>query len=134
MHAGPNLVAWISNRQPMVALSSAEAELIASVAGTQLALSLRTQLEEYMQREVALVLRCDNSAVLNLVRNLTSSSSRTRHLAMRAAWWHHMAKWGQLRVAFVPTDHQKADSLTKGLSAISNTRAEIHLRLARLSS
>ncbi len=71
IYAGPNLVAWVSNRQSMVALSSAEAELIASAAGTQLAISLRTQLEEYMQREVALVLRCDSSAVLNLVRNLT---------------------------------------------------------------
>ncbi len=90
---------WLgSNRRSMVALSSAEAELIASVAGTQLAMSLRPQLEEYIQREVALVLRCDNSAVLNLVRNLTSSSSRTRHLAMRAAWLYHMAKLGQLRV------------------------------------
>ncbi len=49
IYAGPNLVAWVSNRQSLVALSSAEAELIAGVAGTQLAMSLRTQLEEYME-------------------------------------------------------------------------------------
>ncbi len=134
MYAGPNLVAWVSNRQSLVALSSAEAELIAAVAGTQLAMSLRTQLEEYMQREIPLVLRCDNAAVLQLVTNLSSSSSRTRHLAMRAAWLHHMAQGDQLKVEFVPTDQNKADSLTKGLSTLLNDRARIHLRLARLGN
>ncbi len=134
IYAGPNLVAWVSNRQSLVALSSAEAELIAGAAGTQLALSLRTQLEEYMQREISLVLRCDNAAVLQLAHNLSSSSSRTRHLAMRAARLHNMVQSQQLKVQFVPTDQQKADSLTKGLSALATTRAQIHLRLARLGN
>ena len=41
-----NLVAWQSQRQSLVALSSAEAELIASVWGNRLALSLYGQLME----------------------------------------------------------------------------------------
>ena len=43
---GSNLVAWQSQRQSLVALSSAEAELIASVWGSRLALSLYGQLNE----------------------------------------------------------------------------------------
>eukprot|EP00971_Amphidinium_carterae_P218180 4330931-Amphidinium_carterae.1 len=45
-----NLVAWNSKRQSLVALSSAEAELIACVSGAQLGLCLRAQLEEWFRR------------------------------------------------------------------------------------
>ena len=44
-YLGSNLVAWQSQRQSLVALSSAEAELIASVFGNRLALSLYGQLQ-----------------------------------------------------------------------------------------
>eukprot|EP00971_Amphidinium_carterae_P164239 3256029-Amphidinium_carterae.1 len=50
-----NLVAWNSKRQSLIALSSAEAELIACVSGAQLGLSLRTQLEEMTQMKIDLV-------------------------------------------------------------------------------
>ena len=46
IYLGTNLVAWQSQRQSLVALSSAEAELIASVWGNRLALSLYGQLNE----------------------------------------------------------------------------------------
>eukprot|EP00971_Amphidinium_carterae_P248880 4940235-Amphidinium_carterae.1 len=47
-----NLVAWNSKRQSLIALSSAEAELIACVSGAQLGLSLRTQLEEMTEETI----------------------------------------------------------------------------------
>ena len=50
IYLGTNLVAWQSQRQSLVALSSAEAELIASVWGSRLALSLCGQLNEMIYR------------------------------------------------------------------------------------
>ena len=58
---GSNLIAWQSNRQSLVATSSAEAELIACVAGAQLSLALLVQLGEYHQHSVMLAMLCDNS-------------------------------------------------------------------------
>eukprot|EP00971_Amphidinium_carterae_P197692 3923801-Amphidinium_carterae.1 len=60
-----NLVAWNSKRQ--------------------LGLSLRTQLEEMTQKQIDLVMYCDNSAVTQLVScALNAFSTRTRHLNERS--------------------------------------------------
>ena len=57
-----NLVAWQSQRQFLVALSSAEAELIASVWGNRLALSLYGQLMEMILDKPTYITYCDNAA------------------------------------------------------------------------
>ena len=129
---GPNLIAWQSNRQSLVATSSAEAELIACVAGAQLSQALQVQLGEYHQQSIPLSLRCDNSAVIQLVHHLSSSSTRTRHLAMRAAWLHDLVSRQHLSLEFVSSGDQKADSLTKGLSAALNSKAQCHFCLGKI--
>ena len=109
---GDNLVAWQSSRQSLVALSSAEAELIACVTGGQLSVALQMQMSEYMQGKIPLVLRCDNTAVGHVVQHLSSSLTRTRHLAMRAAWLHDVVAQEHIGFQYVPTCDQRADSLT----------------------
>ena len=76
-----NLVAWQSQRQSLVALSSAEAELIASVWGNRLALSLYGQLMEMILDKPTYITYCDNAAVVQLTQQLSASKTRTRHLS-----------------------------------------------------
>ena len=87
-----NLVAWQSQTQSLVALSSAEAELIASVWENRLALSLYGQLNEMILSKPPYITYCDNSAVVQLTQQLSASKTRTRHLSMRASWLHHLVK------------------------------------------
>ena len=92
IYLGSILVAWQSQRQSLVALSSAEAELIASVWGNRLALSLYGQLSEMILSKPPYITHCDNSAVVQLTQQLSASKTRTRHLSMRASWLHHLVQ------------------------------------------
>ena len=65
IYLGINLVAWQSQRQSLVALSSAEAELIASVWGNRLALSLYGQLNEMILCKPPYITYVDHSAVVS---------------------------------------------------------------------
>ena len=98
-----NLVAWQSQRQSLVALSSAEAELIASVWGNRLALSLYGQLMEMILAKPTYITYCDNAAVVQLTQQLSASKTRTRHLSMRASWLHHLVQRENVSMQFVPT-------------------------------
>ena len=60
---------------------------------------------------------CDKSAVVQLTQQLSASKTRTRHLSMRASWLHHLVKQKNVSMQFAPTAHQKADILTKGVTA-----------------
>ena len=115
-----NLAAWQSQRQSLVALSSAEAELFASVWGNRLALSLYGQLMEMILDKPTYITYCDNAAVVQLTQQLSASKTRTRHLSMRASWLHHLVQRENVSMQFVPTTYQKADILTKGLQAYTH--------------
>ena len=124
-----NLVAWQSQRQSLVALSSAEAELIASVWGNRLALSLYGQLMEMILDKPTYITYCDDAAVVQLTQQLSASKTRTRHLSMRASWLHHLVQREHVSMQFVPTSYQKAHILTKGLQAYTHELAREGLRL-----
>ena len=90
IYLGSSLVAWQSQRQSLMAHSSAETELIASVWGTRLALSLCGQLSEMILAKPPYITYCDNSAVVQLTQQLPASKTRTTHLSLRASWLHHL--------------------------------------------
>ena len=80
IYLGSNLVAWQSQRHSLVALSSAEAELIASVChiwGNRLALNLYGQLNEMILSKPPYITYCDNSEVVLLTQQLSASSYQT---------------------------------------------------------
>ena len=122
-------ITWQTSRQTLTALSSAEAELIALVAGCQLALMLRALVEEYMGTEIPIVARCDNAAVVMIAAKESSNGPRTRHLSMRAAWLRYLQSSGNAVIEFVDTLCQKADALTKGLASLVMPRVRTDLGL-----
>ena len=129
LYLGSNIVPWQSQRQSLVALFSAEAELIASVWGNRLALSLYGQLNEMILSKPPHITYCVNSAVVQLTQQLSASKTRTRHLSMRASWLHHLVTHENVSMQFGATTHQKADILAKGLIAYMHELARQGLRL-----
>ena len=75
IYLGSNLVARQPHRKSLVALSSAEAELIASVWRNRLALSLYGQLSEMILSKPPYITYGDNSAVVQLTQQLSPSST-----------------------------------------------------------
>ena len=118
IYLGSHLVAWQSQRQSLVTFSSAEAELIASIWGNRLALSLYGKLNEMIVCKPPCKTYYDNSAVLQLTQQLSASQTRTRQLSMRASRLHRLVRHAQ-----------KADTLTKGLTVYLHEFSRQGLRL-----
>ncbi len=124
-----NLVDWRSSRQGLVALSSCEAELMASVSAYTHAQPLLLSLGERVQKPVEVLLSTDNSAALILVQQGEKASYRTKHISIRGLYLHYLVEQKALRVDFVSGNAQPADALTKGLSGGTMPKVREMLRL-----
>ena len=61
---------------------------------------------------------------------LAATKTRTRHLSIRAAWLHHLVRYENVSMQYAPTNYQRADIFTKGLSASLHEAAkELHLQV-----
>ena len=114
---GRSCVSWFSRTQKCVSTSSSEAEYISLAECTKEAMFVRYVLEflEPGKRLPPIVLREDNEGAIHLAQN-PLSSGRTKHIDV---WYHFvrdLVKKGQVRIEYVPSTEQYADSLTKPLS------------------
>jgi hypothetical protein len=108
-------VSWMSKLQPTVALSSAEAEYMAACAATQEAVYLRRLLEGlgFKQEGATLILE-DNQGCIALSENPVHHQ-RTKHIDVRYHFVRERVESGEVKLVYVPTEHQLADLLTKPL-------------------
>ena len=104
-------VAWRASKQPVIALSVAEAELYEDVAAVQLGLGVETMLRELGEAPV-MVLKIDNQAAQGLASQ-APGSWKTRHLRIRARFLRQEVNEQRLLLTHVPGDLQKADIGTK---------------------
>ena len=124
-----NLVAWQFQHQSLVALSSAEAELMASVWSDCLGLSMYGQLNGMIIEKPAYVAYCDNAALVQLSQQLAASNSRRRRVSMRAACLHHLVRFENASTQYVRMNYQRAEILTKSLSVYVQKATHKELRL-----
>ena len=108
-------LSWRSSRQPLVALSTAETELMEGVEGAAMAYSTKCFLEELLDEELKIHLHIDNSAAISLMTT-ASGSWRTRHLRLRANWIKQKVQLREVQVIHEPGLTQKADIGTKPFS------------------
>lgn len=113
-HVVPNNVSWASTLQPTIALSTAEAELIAMSEGVRDARYLRHLMVELglMRPSQAVVLYGDNQAALTVANN-PESFSKTKHMDIKYLHVRELVESGQVRVEYCPTEEMVADGLTK---------------------
>jgi hypothetical protein len=117
-YLGSNPVTWQSQKQKSMALSSCEAEYVASSVAACQAIWLSSLLSEILGEEGrAPLLKIDNKAAIDLVKNPVHHG-RSKHIHIRYHFVRECATEGRIEIQFVGTNDQLADILTKPLSCI----------------
>ena len=113
MAEGP--ISWLSKKQPIVALSTSEAEYVALSAATQEAVWLRRFLSglEVAELEPTTIME-DNQGTIAIAKNPVAHS-RTKHIDIRYHYVREAVQEGAVSLEYCPTEDMTADLLTKPL-------------------
>ena len=113
--AGEAPLSWRSSKQGSVTLSTAEAELAASVEGALALCSLYALWKEIEEEEMKLILKTDSTSSMAIQHG--SGSWRTRHLRIKAAWIAEKVESSEIAIEHCAGEVQIADALTKPLAS-----------------
>ena len=112
---GDCLVSWQSIKQRVVALSSCEAEYIATASAATQALWLSRLLGELLGKEVDVVeLKVDSKSALALAKNPVFHD-RSKHIRIKYHFIRDCLEDGSIKASHIPTTDQLVDILTKSL-------------------
>ncbi|KAK3122095.1 hypothetical protein QOZ80_8BG0665070 [Eleusine coracana subsp. coracana] len=115
---GKCLVSWQSVKQPVVAMSSCEAEYVAASTASTQALWLARMLGDLLGRDTeAVELRVDSMSALALAKNPVFHE-RSRHIRVRYHFIRGCLEEGSIKASYINTNDQLADLLTKPLGRI----------------
>ena len=108
-------VSWSSRKQPVVTLSTTEAEFVAASSCACQAVWLRRLLEELNHvQEESTVIYCDNSSAIKLSKNPVLHG-RSKHIDMRFHFLRDLSKDEVVKLIHCGSQEQIADILTKPL-------------------
>eukprot|EP00253_Pinus_taeda_P010042 PITA_10042 len=114
-HMGSGAISWASKKQPIVALSTAEAEYVAATVATCQAVWMRRMLRSLCQEQTkGTVIFCDNSSTIALSKN-SVFHKRTKHIDTRFHYIRLLVNNGEIVLKHCKTQEQVADILTKPL-------------------
>lgn len=115
MYAG-GMISWRSKKQPVVAHSSSESELIALDAAAREGLWL-TSLFEQLSRPITLPMQLweDNQGTINVTKNPVNHPGM-KHIEVRYFAIRDWISEGKLRVDYLATNDMLADAFTKPLN------------------
>ncbi|KAF0924771.1 hypothetical protein E2562_014570 [Oryza meyeriana var. granulata] len=117
-YVNESLVAWSSQKQRTVALSSCEAEFMAATAAACQALWLRSLLAELNKEQPRPVkVFVDNKSAIALMKNPVFHG-RSKHIDTRFHFIRECVEGGQIVVKFMRMEEQRADPLTKALPVV----------------
>ncbi|GKB48525.1 retrovirus-related pol polyprotein from transposon TNT 1-94 [Tanacetum coccineum] len=108
------LVSWLSKRQKSAAISSTEAEYIASSGCCAQVLWMISQLTDYGLGFNKIPIYCDNKSAIALCCN-NVQHSRSKHIDIRFHFIKEQDEIGVVELYFVNTEYQLADIFTKAL-------------------
>ena len=111
---GSHVLKTWSHTQATIALSSAEAELIAAVKGAAEGLAVRSLVQDF-GRDCALRVHVDSSAAIGICRR--TGVGEVRHLDTRLLWVQELVRDGTLEVIKIAGTVNPADLMTKHLQA-----------------
>jgi len=108
-------VSWLSQKQPVVAVSSTEAEYVALAAGAKEAVWIRQFMTELgIQQHDPTDLFVDNTSAIKLAQN-PEFHQRSKHIDVRFHFTRSLIEQEEIQVSYVSTLEQAADILTKPL-------------------
>ncbi|PNX70198.1 cationic amino acid transporter 1-like protein, partial [Trifolium pratense] len=105
-------ISWCSKKQPVIALSSCEAEYIACAFAACQGIWLESLLKDIkIELTEPMQLLVDNKSAINLARN-PISHGRSKHIETRFHFIRDQVNKGKIVLSHCPTDEQQADILT----------------------
>jgi hypothetical protein len=107
-------VSWSSKKQTSVALSTAEAEYVATGQCCAQLLWMRQTLQNFGYNLSKVPLLCDNESAIRLADN-PREHSRTKHIDIRRHFLRDHQQKGYIDVYHISTENQLADIFTKPL-------------------
>ena len=111
-------VDWRSTKQTVAAMSTVEAEYVAISKGCVMVLHFRNLLESMNEKqEQATVMFEENSGAVSLSRS-AKRTPRTKHIDVKFRHVRSLGADGIVDVAYIETELQRADILTKSLGAV----------------
>ncbi|XP_058005367.1 secreted RxLR effector protein 161-like [Hevea brasiliensis] len=111
---GHSLVSWCSKKLNSFALSTAEAEYVATGLCCSQILWIKQQLRDFKISLHHIPIKCDNTSAINLTKN-PIQRFRTKHIDIRHHFIRDHVLNGDVVLEFVNTHHQLADIFTKPL-------------------
>ncbi|KAK3124877.1 hypothetical protein QOZ80_7BG0595270 [Eleusine coracana subsp. coracana] len=115
---GKCLVSWQSVKQPVVAMSSCEAEYVAPTTASTQALWLARLLGDLLGRDTeAVELQVDSTSALALAKNPVFHE-RSKHIRVRYHFIRGCLEEGSIKASYINTNDQLADLLTKPLGRV----------------
>jgi hypothetical protein len=112
---GGSLLSWSSKKQPVIALSSTEAEYVAATGASQEALWFKSMLSEIGIDQPTVTIHEDNESCIKLANN-PQEFKRTRHIQVKYHFIRSLVREGKIKLEFCPTKDQLADIFTKGVN------------------
>ena len=109
-------LSWSSKKQPVIALSSTEAEYVALCSTVQEAVWLRSLFADVgLEQSQPTTIYEDNQGAMCLAKN-PKNHPRTKHIDVKYHYTRDMVERNVVKVEYVPTDQMLADTLTKSLA------------------
>jgi hypothetical protein len=112
---GSGAISWSSKKQPIVTLSTTEAEFVAAASCVCQGIWLRNVLDFLKQKQQGCtIIYCDNSSSIKLSKNPVMHG-RCKHIDVRFHFLRNLTKDGIVELVHCKTDEQLADLFTKPL-------------------
>lgn len=124
---GLGAIAWSSKKQPIVTLSTTEAEFVAAAACASQAIWMRRIFEKLSLRESKCTrIFCDNSSTIQLSKNPVLHG-RSKHIDVRFHFLRDLTRDGVVELVYCKTQNQVVDVMTKPLTveAFRKFRAQL---------
>lgn len=127
-----SLITWVSQKQRCVALSSCEAEFMAATAAACQGVWLRNLLGQITDTKLGpVVIYVDNKSAIDLAKNPVFHG-RSKHIDIRYHFIRECVERKEVEVRHISSENQRADVLTKAMSAIKFDRMRALLGLKNL--
>lgn len=112
---GSSAVSWCSKKQPIVTLSTTEAEFVAAAVCVCQGIWVQRILKEMGQSDKGcMTVMCDNSSMIKLSKNPVMHG-RSKHIDVRFHFLRNLTREGTIALYYCASQDQVADIMTKPL-------------------
>ena len=122
LHLNGGPTSWKSKRQPIIAQSSCESEIIAATYGANEACFVRELLTEIGLPPHPIRAYEDNTSTRQLANDPGKLRNRSKHFELRFMVVQELVQRALISMVYVPTKYQLADLLTKSTTAATFSR------------